>query len=82
MNPLPGPHPRGAGPWPRQWPWPLVVCDIGTTYASYRDASLPSHNIEGIIHDICENFAMSPEYKIYGYYSENFATSPGRKVHD
>ena len=37
------------------------VCDIGTTYASYHDASRPSHNIE---------------YKIYDYYSEKLRHVP------
>ena len=74
MNPLPGPRPRGAGPWPRQWPWPLIAYDIGTTYAQYHEANRPSHKLEHKIYDYySENFATSYGYKIYDYYSENFA---------
>ena len=56
------------------------VCDIGTTYASYHDASLSSHNIEYKIHDYySENFAMSPEYKIY-YHNNDETTSTTRRL--
>ena len=80
MNPLPGPHPRGAGPWPRQWPWPLIAYDIGTTYAQYHEANRPSHKLEHKIYDYySENFAMSPEYKIY-YHNNDETTSTTRRL--
>ena len=83
MNPLPGPHPRGAGPWPRQWPWPLIAYDIGTTYAQYHEANRPSHKLEHKIYDYySENFATSYGYKIYDYYSDNFATPHECKTYD
>jgi len=80
MNPLPGPRPRGAGPWPRQWPWPLIAYDIGTTYAQYHEANRPSHKLEHKIYDYySENFAMSPEYKIY-YHNNDETTSTTRRL--
>jgi len=36
MTPRPGPLPRGAGPWPRLWPWPLVVYNVGTSHTQHR----------------------------------------------
>ena len=56
------------------------VCDIGTTYASYHDASrLHTTSNTRSTTTTAKNFAMSPEYKIY-YHNNDETTSTTRRL--